>query len=1624
MKTSVNNLTVFVLVCGFVVGCGGQCLFDEIVWPHGAKPAFPQTGTGGVQCQRGGTVPSMGSCVFVKQGSVCDTPRCGVAVVGKWSTVLPACRLSTGTGCPATCAPQGPCRMTGVCNTATGTCTNPSLPNGTPCSDSNPLTFNDVCLNGVCTGTSLACPGGCTPSSSCHTATCSTGTCINSAKPDGTSCGASMVCTNGVCQSGTSCPNGCPAASSCHTGVCTNGVCGNTVKQDGTVCGTNMVCSSGVCQSGTSCPTACPAASSCHTGVCTSGVCGNTVKPDGTSCGTNMVCSNGVCQASSSCPNGCPAASLCHTGVCTNGVCGNTVKPDGTSCGTNLLCSNGQCQAVQGSVMQVIAGRTDLNTFESLLISNPISILNGGTVTVFAPTDAAFGSVGISPSDLLKVLRYHVVSRRVPYSEMLNNLPGVLTTIDQDSIIYTRNTITNEVQLDGLGDIVGRDLQAANGIVHVIDQVLLPNGVLPVVTRQPSLTPIPTGGLGNTVLDRITLDGRLTLFRNQLRQTGMDSVLQNGVFTVFAPSNTAMNTLFAMANIDMAATMRNHIHSGAAVQSAFLPSSQMTLLSGRPAIVTNVNGVLYLNSVSRLSNVDLIATNGVVHIVEAVQAITITGGGNVIVPTPPPTGTNTVYDLLVRVGGYGSFISALIHTGMDRVLKTGGDWTVLAPTDAAFLNQGLRVQNMVNNLPELTRTVRYHIAPGRRSNIGGVGLIDTVDTPSRITYRNGLLNSMARVTTSAMFASNGIAYGIDVVLAPPGVTFFRTPPPITPTPGVVPNPPFPTWNPGNPFPAPVPTNRWYTGTPWPVPPPTFTYGPTVVGSPDIAPGYPPMMDLLQGRPELSEFRLMITSEGLSGVVQSVCTLLAVSNAGLAAASLRGLQTGQLLTVLRNHIIQNQVLSTTGLVASSPVTSYQQDRLHFTQLGVQITVNNVARIQYGNLQARNGMLHVIDAVLFPSMAPVPPSTPQQGACSGQTVCFVLSREPSTRDFYILLQSHGILATLNGLGPFTVLAPSNNALMVRSAYLHTLSPSELGILLRHHIIVGSRVPSADLLTNPVLPTLNGDNIIVDNAKLTVERDLSATNGVVHVVSDLFIPNTISGAPPLPTIPPQCGRTTLCGTISTHGRLSTMARYMQAVGLLDTMGNYGPYTVFVPTNTAFSGLPSGIRELLPRRLVVLEAVLKHHIVYTPHRQVAIPAVELPANSPLIPLQGEYLSAQVNGGVTSIDTTSTVTIPDLRASNGVAHAVSAVLLPDSAGLPKLDVVKTLQGIAKFSAFATLLSRANVMQVLGYAGPYTVFAPTNEAVTAKGGIDGLLADLTRLRRILRYHITPMYLNSSEVFNGASLQTLDNPLTIARGGIPSELSTPWLDTTVLDQYATNGIVHAVNTMLEPSVVSVPLTPTPQSSLLCNVTAHCTGNAFSATQTVDGCQCDCFVGWAGISCQQCANQYSGWPNCVLNGQTPATPPPGNQVATPVPTPPVGPVTVPPVVATPTPTTQQSAGNNTDEGDTQGSSSSNSQWWVAVLIVCGVLCCGFAVLMLLRNKKTKKSKLEIEEKTVSLVAGTFPDTPVHTQPEEVVLFEAKPLSGDIAVSPYSLHSNSPKKTRPPRGRGGRRSGPLSV
>ena len=132
---------------------------------------------------------------------------------------------------------------------------------------------------------------------------------------------------------------------------------------------------------------------------------------------------------------------------------------------------------------------------------------------------------------------------------------------------------------------------------------------------------------------------------------------------------------------------------------------------------------------------------------------------------------------------------------------------------------------------------------------------------------------------------------------------------------------------------------------------------------------------------------------------------------------------------------------------------------------------------------------------------------------------------------------------------------------------------------------------------------------------------------------------------------------------GNFTTLVAAVTAAELVETLSGEGPFTVFAPTDEAFAALPAGVLDalLLPENKATLVKILTYHVV-----SGKVMAADV-TDSDVATVEGQTIKLATMGGVTVNG--AKVVAPDVAASNGVIHAIDAVILP-----PDVDVAKLLK--------------------------------------------------------------------------------------------------------------------------------------------------------------------------------------------------------------------------------------------------------------------------------------------------------------------------------------------------------------
>jgi transforming growth factor-beta-induced protein len=355
-----------------------------------------------------------------------------------------------------------------------------------------------------------------------------------------------------------------------------------------------------------------------------------------------------------------------------------------------------------------------------------------GPFTVFAPSDDAFRAferdnpgllAGLGRAELATILSYHVVSGSELRSTQLRNgqltrtLAGPVVAIDiAGGAVRVNDAVVS-----------GADVAASNGVIHVIDRVLLPpDDLIEVAASSPDFS----------VLAQALSDAEL-----------VETLRGEGPFTVFAPTNAAFEALAALPAGDaLADVLTYHVLAGIAGPLDLRSGGARVMVNGAPVQFQVSEAATTIND-ARLGRTNIVASNGVMHVIDAV-----------IVPP-----ADDIVSTAIGAGNFTALAAALTSAGLVETLQGQGPFTVFAPTDAAFDTQG--------ELPSgdaLADVLLYHVVDGAIGSgdlsAGRVTMLS--GGPVTIALEDGVRVNDATVTTADILTRNGIIHVIDRVLLP------------------------------------------------------------------------------------------------------------------------------------------------------------------------------------------------------------------------------------------------------------------------------------------------------------------------------------------------------------------------------------------------------------------------------------------------------------------------------------------------------------------------------------------------------------------------------------------------------------------------------------------------------------------------------------------------------------------------------------------------------------------------------------------------------------------------------------------------------------------------------------------
>jgi uncharacterized surface protein with fasciclin (FAS1) repeats len=942
------------------------------------------------------------------------------------------------------------------------------------------------------------------------------------------------------------------------------------------------------------------------------------------------------------------------------------------------------------TVVDIIVNSPDHEILETAVIAAGLDgALSGeGPFTVFAPTDDAFNALPAGTIEALlndiptltSILTYHVAG--------VNALSTDLTD-GQEVVTLNGESVTVTINADGVfindAQVTVADLVAENGVVHVIDAVLLPPAE------------------SNTVVDIIVNSPDHEILETAVVAAGLAGALSGeGPFTVFAPTDAAFNalpagTIEALLNDipTLTSILTYHVAGVNALSTDLTNGQEVVTLNGESVTVTiNADGV-FIND-AQVTVADLVADNGVVHVIDAVLL--------------PPAESNTVVDIIVNSPDHEILETAVVAAGLAGALSGEGPFTVFAPTDAAFnaLPAGT-IEALLNDIPTLTSILTYHVAGVNALSTdltNGQEVVTLNGESVTVTINaDGVFINDARVTVADLVADNGVVHVIDAVLLPPART-------------------------------------------------------TVV-------------DVIVNSPDHTILETAVVAAGLAGALsgEGPFTVFAPTDAafnalpaGTIEALLNDIPT--LTSILTYHVAGANVLSTDLYDGREILTlNGKVVQVRITPDGVFI---NDARVTVADITTDNGVVHVIDAILLPS--------------SGTSVFDIIAGSDVHNTLETAIRTAELVTALSNQDDiFTVFAPTDAAFAALPAgVLDTVLANKtlLRDILAYHV-VNDEIDASFLEildgayiqmfnNKTVTIKVNDDGIFINDIKITVV-DLFADNGIVHVIDAVML------APD----------STIIDVVRNSPVHTILENLLDEAEFSDPLEGYGPFTLFAPTDAAIQALPAEVIQALSEDIGLLEDVLAYHLV-----QGTALSTDLSNGLTVPTLLGKNVTVTINNDGVFINDAKVI-LADIRTDNGVVHVLDAVLLP------KTTVVDILGERDELSTARLLVNLSGLEAALNGDGPFTVFAPDDNAFDTAplSLLEYATSSQANLQNVLLFHTVPGRALSTDLSNGQSLVTANGKtllVTINNNGVFINNA----QVIEADLVAENGVVHIIDEVLD------------------------------------------------------------------------------------------------------------------------------------------------------------------------------------------------------------------------------------
>lgn len=412
------------------------------------------------------------------------------------------------------------------------------------------------------------------------------------------------------------------------------------------------------------------------------------------------------------------------------------------------------------TIMDVASSNPDLSSLVEALKKTGLDVdlsNSASRLTLFAPTNAAFASLltelGVSslndiPNETLsKVLLYHVFGSKLTAGQISTGYYSTLSMGPEEGTKLSMYIDMSATKINGRAGISKTDIMADNGVIHVIDKVLLPMSISDHAAANPTFSSLVAALTKAKLVSALNDDTK--------------------TYTVFAPTNGAFTDLFSALGVtlnDLSAETLTPIllyH----VVSGYIPASKVTdgyfptlstAFGKNVALQIGVSGGVKLNNTSKVIATDVVATNGIIHVIDKVLL--------------PPT----VVEIAQQNEMFSTLVLAVIKADLAGTLSGAGPFTVFAPTNDAFkaLFTSLNVSGIDALSKEaLTPILLAHVVSGNiQSGDLSSGTAPTLNTAKSlqvmVSGSSVTIDGSVKVIKADIQAKNGVVHVIDKVIVP------------------------------------------------------------------------------------------------------------------------------------------------------------------------------------------------------------------------------------------------------------------------------------------------------------------------------------------------------------------------------------------------------------------------------------------------------------------------------------------------------------------------------------------------------------------------------------------------------------------------------------------------------------------------------------------------------------------------------------------------------------------------------------------------------------------------------------------------------------------------------------------